>query len=494
MGRRDRRRRRSRAGRDRDRRPAERRQVEPAQRAARRGAGDRVATSRARPATRSTRALAWGRSEIVLIDTAGIKRRGKVASGPAAEKYSTLRALKAIGRADVAILVIDAVEGLTAQDAHVAGYVVEEGKGLVVAINKWDLVAEKTDKTFDQYVEWIRHEVPFLDFAPVISVSAKTGQRVGRRPRGRGRHLGRAPPAHLDGRAEPGPRRGRRSGSCRRSSRAAGRRSSTRPRRPSRRRRSCSSPTTPARSTSATGATSRTGCARRSASTARRSGSCSATGAPSSCRGARRPAPHRAAAGVGSAIGAPVAGASPPRPRRPGSRRTAGQDRGKAAAKAAEAEDQTAGQDTGQARDEARSTCRGSGAPDIVTSGTERADRATRGPARVAVVGAGAWGTTLAILLGRREPVDAVVPDGPRARHGSRPTRRNEPRLPGVDLSAGVRPTADPAAARGGRSRHRRRAVGLRPRDDGRGRRRSCGRSPTSCRSSRASSAARSSG
>ena len=124
--------------------------------------------------------LKWGRSEIVLIDTAGIRRRGKVASGPAAEKYSTLRALKAITRADVAVLVIDAVEGLTAQDAHVAGYVVEEGRGLVVAVNKWDLVAEKTDKTFDQYVEWIRGEVPFLDFAPVISISAKTGQRVGK--------------------------------------------------------------------------------------------------------------------------------------------------------------------------------------------------------------------------------------------------------------------------------------------------------------------------
>ena len=124
--------------------------------------------------------LQWGRSEIVLIDTAGIRRRGKVASGPAAERYSTLRSLKAISRADVAVLVIDAVEGLTAQDAHVAGYVVEEGKGLVVAVNKWDLVAEKTDRTFDQYVEWIRNEVPFLDFAPVVSISAKTGQRVGR--------------------------------------------------------------------------------------------------------------------------------------------------------------------------------------------------------------------------------------------------------------------------------------------------------------------------
>jgi GTP-binding protein len=124
--------------------------------------------------------LAWGRSEVVLIDTAGIRRRGKVASGPAAERYSTLRALRAIARADVAVLVIDAVDGLTAQDAHVAGYVVEEGRGLVVAVNKWDLLEEKTDRTFDQYVEWIRSQAPFLDFAPVVSISAKTGQRVGR--------------------------------------------------------------------------------------------------------------------------------------------------------------------------------------------------------------------------------------------------------------------------------------------------------------------------
>jgi GTP-binding protein len=124
--------------------------------------------------------LAWGRSEVVLIDTAGIRRRGKVASGPAAEKYSTLRALHALSRADIAVLVIDAVEGLTAQDAHVAGYIIEEGKGLVIAVNKWDLVEEKTDRTFNQYVEWIRAEVPFLDFAPIVSISAKTGQRVGR--------------------------------------------------------------------------------------------------------------------------------------------------------------------------------------------------------------------------------------------------------------------------------------------------------------------------
>ena len=124
--------------------------------------------------------LAWGRSEIVLIDTAGIRRRGKVASGPAAERYSTLRALRAIERADVAVLVIDAVEGLTAQDAHVAGFVADEGRGLVVAVNKWDLVEAKTHQTFDQYVAWIRGEVPFLDFAPVVSISARTGLRVER--------------------------------------------------------------------------------------------------------------------------------------------------------------------------------------------------------------------------------------------------------------------------------------------------------------------------
>ena len=78
------------------------------------------------------------------------------------------------------MLVVDAVEGLTSQDAHVAGYAIDEGKGLIVAVNKWDLVEDKTDRTFDQYSEWIRNEVPFLEYAPIVSISAKTGQRVGR--------------------------------------------------------------------------------------------------------------------------------------------------------------------------------------------------------------------------------------------------------------------------------------------------------------------------
>ena len=122
--------------------------------------------------------IPWGRSEVVLIDTAGIRRRGKVASGPAAERYSTLRALKAITRADVAVLVLDAQDGLTAQDAHVAGYVVEEGRGLVIAVNKWDIVEDKTHKSFDEFVATLRRELPFIDYAPIVSISAKTGQRV----------------------------------------------------------------------------------------------------------------------------------------------------------------------------------------------------------------------------------------------------------------------------------------------------------------------------
>jgi GTP-binding protein len=124
-------------------------------------------------------ALEWQGQAVRLVDTAGLRRRGKIAQGPAAERYSALRSLKAIGRADVCVLVLDARDGLAAQDAHVAGYVVDEGVGLVLAINKWDLV-EKDDKTFEAYVERVRGEAPFLHFAPVVAISALTGQRAGR--------------------------------------------------------------------------------------------------------------------------------------------------------------------------------------------------------------------------------------------------------------------------------------------------------------------------
>jgi GTP-binding protein len=88
--------------------------------------------------------------------------------------------LKAVSRADVAVLVLDAPDGLTAQDAHVAGYALDEGIGLVIAVNKWDLVEEKTQSTFDEYVTQLRRDAPFLSFAPIISISAKTHQRVER--------------------------------------------------------------------------------------------------------------------------------------------------------------------------------------------------------------------------------------------------------------------------------------------------------------------------
>ena len=123
--------------------------------------------------------LDWAGRTVRLVDTAGIRRRGRVASGPAAERFATLRALKAVSRADVAVLVVDAPDGLTTQDEHVAGYALEEGVGLVLAINKWDLV-EKDEHTFDEYAAQIRRQAPFLDLAPILSISARTGQRVGR--------------------------------------------------------------------------------------------------------------------------------------------------------------------------------------------------------------------------------------------------------------------------------------------------------------------------
>jgi GTP-binding protein len=114
---------------------------------------------------------------IRLIDTAGIRRRGRVA--PGVEKFSVLRAVRAIERADVAVLVIDATEGVLAQDTHVAGFVDEAAKGLVLAINKWDLV-EKHGKIQQEYTARLRQDLKFAPWAPVVFLSAKTHQRVER--------------------------------------------------------------------------------------------------------------------------------------------------------------------------------------------------------------------------------------------------------------------------------------------------------------------------
>nr|MBC7245454.1 ribosome biogenesis GTPase Der [Chloroflexota bacterium] len=120
-------------------------------------------------------ALKWHGQSIVLIDTAGIRKRGSIA--PGVEKYSVLRALKAIDRADVVLLLIDASEGVTAQDTHIAGYILEASKSVVVVINKWDLVP-KDSTTMDSYREHVRSQIKFIPYAPVLFVSALKRQRI----------------------------------------------------------------------------------------------------------------------------------------------------------------------------------------------------------------------------------------------------------------------------------------------------------------------------
>lgn len=119
--------------------------------------------------------LLWEGEPLVLVDTAGIRRRGHIDAG--AEKYSVLRALKAIGRADVVLLMLDAVDGVTAQDTHVAGYILEERKSLIIVVNKWDAV-EKDSHTMAVYERDLRKELKFLDYVPVLYISALTRQRV----------------------------------------------------------------------------------------------------------------------------------------------------------------------------------------------------------------------------------------------------------------------------------------------------------------------------
>lgn len=111
----------------------------------------------------------------VVIDTAGMRKRGKVYEKT--EKYSVLRALGAIDRSDVCLIVIDATEGLIEQDKRVAGYAHEAGRGVIIVVNKWDAI-EKTDKTMKEWEDLIRIEMSFLDYAPIVFVSALTGRRL----------------------------------------------------------------------------------------------------------------------------------------------------------------------------------------------------------------------------------------------------------------------------------------------------------------------------
>ena len=112
---------------------------------------------------------------VTLIDTAGIRRRGKIDRG--VEQFSVLRSFKAIERADVVLLMIDAAEGITAQDTHIAGFILDAWKSTVVLVNKWDTIL-KDNQTTDDYTRHVRQELNFMDYVPMLFISAKTGQRL----------------------------------------------------------------------------------------------------------------------------------------------------------------------------------------------------------------------------------------------------------------------------------------------------------------------------
>jgi GTPase len=117
------------------------------------------------------------RKKYLLIDTAGIRRKGKVSLK--IETYSVVDALRSIERADVVLIVLNAEEGVTEQDARIAGYAYEAGRGCIFVVNKWDL-PEKDNSTIGKFVDTIRMEFKYLPFAPVVFVSAMTGQRISR--------------------------------------------------------------------------------------------------------------------------------------------------------------------------------------------------------------------------------------------------------------------------------------------------------------------------
>ncbi len=121
--------------------------------------------------------IEWEGQQVMLIDTAGIRRRGRVEEG--IERFSVMRSMRAIDRADVVLMVIDATEDFTAQDLHIAGYVEDQKKGMVVVINKWDLV-DKDSKTMDDYRARSQRQLDFMPYAPLIFISATRGQRVPR--------------------------------------------------------------------------------------------------------------------------------------------------------------------------------------------------------------------------------------------------------------------------------------------------------------------------
>lgn len=117
----------------------------------------------------------WNGREYTFIDTAGLRRKNKIKEE--LERYSIIRTVSAVERADVVIVVIDAVEGITEQDAKIAGIAHERGKGIIIAVNKWDAV-EKTDKTIYKYTGKVREILSYMPYAEILFISAMTGQRL----------------------------------------------------------------------------------------------------------------------------------------------------------------------------------------------------------------------------------------------------------------------------------------------------------------------------
>ena len=118
----------------------------------------------------------WNDNEFVLVDTAGIRRKRAI-EDETVERYSVIRSLGAIRRADVVLIVIDASEGMSEQDVRIAGYVHEEGKASVVIVNKWDII-EKDTHTMNEFKKKLYSDLAFMSYVPMLFISAKTGQRV----------------------------------------------------------------------------------------------------------------------------------------------------------------------------------------------------------------------------------------------------------------------------------------------------------------------------
>ena len=119
--------------------------------------------------------IRYNGKEYVFIDTAGLRRKNKIKEE--IERYSIIRAVTAVERADVCIIVIDATEGVTEQDAKIAGIAHERGKGIIIAVNKWDAI-EKDDRTIYRHTEKIRQILSFMPYAEILFISAKSGQRL----------------------------------------------------------------------------------------------------------------------------------------------------------------------------------------------------------------------------------------------------------------------------------------------------------------------------